>query len=50
VPAADVVVERRGRTWRHRAEPADEPVLAEQREAAHDAQPHTVTVGPKTPE
>jgi hypothetical protein len=29
---------------------ADEPLAAEQREAAHDAEPHTVMVGPHEPE
>jgi hypothetical protein len=58
-----VVAERRGPRWRRRPTTAtttdtvaaDEPILAEQRaeeqrEAAHDAQPHTVTVGPNTTE
>jgi hypothetical protein len=45
-----VVDERRGPRWRQRPaaeDDADEPVTAE-REAAHNAQPHTVTVGPAT--
>jgi hypothetical protein len=55
--ADETVVDRRraaGPTWRRRsvADPvdetdaADEPMTAEQREAAYNAQPRTVTVGP----
>lgn len=43
-----MVADRRGPTWRRRpkaGDDADEPLAAE-REAAHEAQPHTVTVGP----
>jgi hypothetical protein len=51
VPADDVVVEH-GPAWRQRptgdVTVADEPLTAEQREAAHAAQPHTVTVGPNS--
>ena len=45
-----LVADRRGRSWRRRPtveSDADEPITAE-REAAHTAQPHTVTVGPRT--
>ena len=47
-----VVVDRRdttGPTWRQRpteTDDADEPLTAEQREAARNAEPRTVTVGP----
>jgi hypothetical protein len=44
-----VVEERRGPRWRQRPaveDDADEPVTAE-REAASNAEPHTVTVGPR---
>ena len=45
-------VERRRRTWRRRPAmdkaAADEPLAAEQREAAHNAEPRTVTVGPRS--
>ena len=41
VPAAQTAEERHA---------ADEPLVAEQREAAHNAEPHTVTVGPAEPE
>jgi hypothetical protein len=56
--AEETVVDRRrtaGPTWRRRraedrvvedGAAADEPLTAEQRAAAHDAQPRTVTVGP----
>lgn len=46
-----LVDDRRRRRWRQRPateNAADEPLTAE-REAAHNAQPHTVTVGPRTP-
>jgi hypothetical protein len=56
VVADETVVDRRdatGPTWRRRptqdVAPADEPLTAEQREAARNAQPHTVTVGPADP-
>ena len=45
-----MVADRRGPTWRRRpaaTEDADEPLTAEA-EAAHNAQPRTVTVGPHT--
>jgi hypothetical protein len=45
-----MVADRRGPTWRRRpaaTADADEPLTAEA-EAAHDAQPRTVTVGPHT--
>jgi len=51
-----VVEERRGRRWRQRpttdvdTTAADAPLTAEQETAAHDARPHTVTVGPNTTE
>jgi hypothetical protein len=46
-------VDRKRPVWRQRANGdrvADEPLTAEQREAAHNAEPHTVTVGPHTEE
>jgi hypothetical protein len=45
-----MVADRRGPAWRRRpaaVDDADEPLTAEA-EAAHNAQPHTVTVGPHT--
>lgn len=46
VPAAAPVAA----TTAEEPEAADEPLVAEQREAAHDAEPHMVTVGPSEPE
>jgi len=45
-----MVADRRGPAYRQRPvadDAADEPLTAEEREAAHNAQPHTVTVGPR---